>query len=95
MSSVVRTQSGPFLIENAVKSEDLTENNIKNRIIPTESLLPFDSIYPDEKTGFKLFNGLTVNCEKPDGIYKIYKNSVFYGLAEVKQSILKVRIKLC
>ena len=95
MSSLVRTQSGPFLIENAVKSEDLTENNIKNRIIPTESLLPFDSIYPDEKTGFKLFNGLTVNCEKPDGIYKIYKNSVFYGLAEVKQSILKVRIKLC
>ena len=95
MSSLVRTQSGPFLIENAVKSEDLTENNIKNRIIPTESLLPFDSIYPDEKTGFKLFNGLTVNCEKPDGIYKIYKNSVFYGLAEVKQSILKVRIRLC
>ena len=95
MSSLVRTQSGPFLIENAVKSEDLTENNIKNRIIPTESLLPFDSIYHDKKTGFKLFNGLTVNCEKPDGIYKIYKNSVFYGLAEVKQSILKVRIKLC
>lgn len=95
MSSLVRTQSGPFLIENAVKSEDLTENNIKNRIIPTESLLPFDSIKKKKKTGFKLFNGLTVNCEKPDGIYKIYKNSVFYGLAEVKQSILKVRIKLC
>lgn len=95
MSSLVRTQSGPFLIENSVKSEDLTEKEIKNHIIPTESLLPFDSLYPDEKAGFKLFNGLTVNCEKPDGIYKIYKSGDFYGLAEVKQSILKVRIKLC
>lgn len=95
MSSLVRIQSGPFTIENSVKSEDLTEENIKSHIIPTESLLPFDSIYPDEKTGFKLFNGLAVSCDKQDGVYKIYKDGVFYGLAEVKQSILKVRTKLC
>lgn len=95
MSSLIRTQSGAFSIENSVKSEDLTEENFKNHVIPTESLLPFDSIYPDEKTGFKLFNGLAVSCERPDGIYKIYKGGVFYGLAEVKQSILKVRTKLC
>ena len=95
MSSLIRTQSGAFFIENSLKSEDLTEENIKNHIIPTESLLPFESIYPDEKMGFKLFNGLAVSCERPDGIYKIYKDGVFYGLAEVKQSILKVRTKLC
>ncbi len=95
MSSLVRTQSGAFSIENSVKSEILTEDNIKDFIIPTESLLPFGSIYPDEKTGFKLFNGLAVSCEKQDGVYKIYKGNSFYGLAEVKQSILKVRTKLC
>ena len=95
MSSLVRTQSGAFSIENSVKSEDLTEENISNFIIPTESLLPFESIYPNKDTGFKLFNGLAVSCEKQDGIYKIYKDGVFYGLAEVKQSILKVRTKLC
>ena len=95
MCSLIRTQSGAFSIENSVKSEDLTEDNIENYIIPTENLLPFDSIYPDEKTGFKLFNGLAVNCKKQDGVYKIYKDGTFYGLAEVKQSILKVRTKLC
>ncbi|MDE7082302.1 MAG: tRNA pseudouridine(55) synthase TruB [Clostridia bacterium] len=95
MSSLIRTQSGVFSIENSVKSEDLTEENFKDFIIPTESLLPFDSIYPDERTGFKLFNGLAVSCEKQDGVYKIYRDGLFYGLAEVKQSILKVRTKLC
>lgn len=95
MSSLVRTQSGPFIVENAVKSKELTEDNVKDFIIPTESLLPFDSIYPDENQEFKLFNGVAVPCEKQDGIYKLYRRGVFYGLAEVKQSILKVRTKLC
>lgn len=95
MSSLVRTQSGAFTIENSVKSEELSQENIDKYIIPTEKLLPFDSIYPDPKQGFRLFNGIAVSCEKPDGIYKIYKDGLFYGLAEVKQSILRVRTKLC
>ncbi len=95
MSSLTRTRSGLFSIENAVKSEALTAENLTDYIIPTESVLPFDSIYPDEKSAFKLFNGLSVNCERQDGIYKIYKSGLFYGLAEVKHSILKVRTKLC
>ncbi|MDE5667376.1 MAG: tRNA pseudouridine(55) synthase TruB, partial [Clostridia bacterium] len=95
MSSLVRTQSGAFTIENSVKSEELSQENIDKYIIPTEKLLPFDSIYPDQKQGFRLFNGIAVSCEKPDGVYKIYKDGLFYGLAEVKQSILRVRTKLC
>ena len=95
MSSLIRTQSGAFTIENSVKSEELSQDNVDKYIIPTEKLLPFDSIYPDEKQGFRLFNGIAVSCEKPDGIYKIYKDGLFYGLAEVKQSILRVRTKLC
>lgn len=95
MSSLIRTKSGDFSIENSVKTEDLTKENIGKYLIPTESLLPFDGIYPDESQEKKLFNGLSVKCERQDGIYKIYRGGVFYGLAEVKQSLLKVRTKLC
>lgn len=95
MSSLVRTQSGSFCLENSVKTERLTEQNIADYIIPTDSLLPFESIYPSDKEGFKLFNGLGIESNKSDGIYKIYRDGVFYGLAEVKQSFLKVRTKLC
>lgn len=95
MSSLVRTQSGAFNLENAVKTEDLTEENFQQYIIPTETLLPYESIIPTKEEEFKLFNGLAIKCEKPDGVYKIYRQGAFYGLAEVNQSLLRVRTKLC
>ncbi len=95
MSALVRTQSGPFEIENSVSTKELTAENFEKYIIPTETLLPFESIIPDKEQEFKLFNGLAVNCEKPDGLYKIYKDGAFYGIAEVKLTLLKVRKKLC
>lgn len=96
MSSLKRLQSGVFKIENAVKTEKLTAENIEKYIIGTESVLPFQSIIPSEAEDRKLFNGLTVQSNLPDGIYKIFRtDSSFYGLAEVKNKILKVGTKLC
>ncbi len=95
MSALTRTQSGVFTLGNSVCTANLTRENIEKSIIPTESVLSFDSIYPTERQAFKLFNGLSVESDKPDGIYKIYKDGFFYGLAEIKHSILKVRTKLC
>lgn len=95
MSSLIRTQSGVFNIENSVKTEELTAENFQKYIIPTETLLPYESIVPTNDEEFKLFNGLAIKCEKPDGVYKIYRQGVFYGLAEVNQTLLKVRTKLC
>lgn len=95
MSALVRTQSGIFTIKNAVETSALSCENINSFIIPTESVLPYESISLGEKDEFKVFNGLTIPCEKPDGIYKIYRGGAFYGLCEVKQSFLKVRTKLC
>ncbi|MBD5632067.1 MAG: tRNA pseudouridine(55) synthase TruB [Clostridia bacterium] len=96
MSALVRTQSGIFKIDNAVKSKNLTAENIKNFIIPTQDVLPYQSITPCKTDAKKLFNGLSVKCGEPDGIYKIFDtDGSFYGLAEVTQSVLKVRKKLC
>lgn len=95
MSALVRTQSGIFTIKNAVETSALSCENINSFIIPTESVLPYESISLAKKDEFKVFNGLTIPCEKPDGIYKIYRGGAFYGLCEVKQSFLKVRTKLC
>jgi len=96
MSALKRTKSGIFGLENAVGTNILTVDNIKDYIIPTESVLPFESIFPSAQDAKKLFNGLPVSCGNPDGIYKIYSvDGSFYGLAEVNQSVLKVRKKLC
>ncbi len=95
MSSLIRTQSGAFVIENSVQSEKINKDNISDYIIQTESLLPFDSIYPTGNDEKKLFNGLSVQSELADGIYKIFKQECFYGLAEVNNSILRIKTKLC
>lgn len=95
MSALIRTQSGIFTLENAVETSALSDKNIDSFIIPTERVLPYESVSLSETEEFKVFNGLSVPCEKPEGIYKIYRNGVFYGLCEVKQSLLKVRTKLC
>lgn len=96
MSALVRTRSGAFLLKDAVAVSELSAKNIESYVIPTESVLSFDGITPDGAQAKRLFNGLEVGCDKPDGIYKIYTaEGLFYGLAEVRQSKLKVRTKLC
>lgn len=96
MSKLVRTQSGAFSLDKSVKTEILNRSNVQNYIIPTESVLNMDSIFPSAAEAKKLFNGLSVACGLADGIYKIFDaEKIFYGLAEVKKGFLKVVTKLC
>lgn len=96
MSSLIRTKSGCFELKDAVKTDKLSVENIGKYIIPTENVLPYESINPTGNDAKRLFNGLAVECGLSDGIYKIfYTDGSFYGLAEVKRNILKVRTKLC
>lgn len=96
MSTLIRTKSGLFAIENSVYTDNLTSQNVADYIIKTEDVLSFDSIYPSEVEAKKLLNGLAIACNRADGIYKCYDSTgSFYGLAEVKQNVLKVRTKLC
>jgi tRNA pseudouridine55 synthase len=96
MSGLRRTKSGIFDIQNSIKSQELTTENIWQHVIPTESVLPYESFYPLPAEAKRLFNGLSINSNLPDGIYKIYnENNVFYGLATVCGGLLKIRSKLC
>lgn len=96
MSALTRTASGPFKIENSVKSEELTPENIEKFIIPCDSVISYESIRLTEKEAKKVFNGVPLNCGYPDGIFKIYApDGSFYGLAEADGGVLKVRTKLC
>jgi hypothetical protein len=43
----------------------------------------------------KIFNGLAVETGEQDGLYKLYKNEEFYGLAMVENGKAKAKTKLC
>ena len=99
MSALERTQSGCFTLPNAVdfdffeKDPDLTE--LEKYLIRTQDVLPFADLLLTDKNAQKLFNGQRVAVKNADGLYKIYKDGSFYGVAEVKNGLAKAEIKLC
>lgn len=99
MSALNRTQSGCFTLPEAVDFEILQQDpsieELEKYLIPTQNVLPFDDLWLSEKDSQKLFNGQRVAVEKADGLYKIYKDDSFYGVAEVKDGLAKAELKLC
>lgn len=93
MSALTRTKSGIFCIENAVSPDDLTEENIEEYIIPTESVLNLPKIYLSEND--RLFTGIQTKTEAKDGEYILYRGDTFYGMATVKDGTFFSVVKLC
>jgi len=99
MCSLLRTQSGVFTLEKAIPfsllEQDPPLEELEKYLIPTENVLPFDSLPLTEKQETKLYNGQRVAVENSDGLYKIYKGGSFYGIAEVSNGLAKAKTKLC
>ena len=99
MSALKRTKSGVFELENAIPfsllQEDLPVEELEKYLIPTESVLPFPDLVITAKNPERIFNGMEVEADGADGLYKLYKEEKFYGIAEVKNGFAKAKTKLC
>ena len=101
MSALRRVESGVFNLQNAIPyewilREDITPEELEEKILPTDSVLPFAALQVDDLLCEKLLFGQTVRVNATDGLYKFYaKNGEFYGLAEVKDGKVKLTTKLC
>ena len=99
MSALRRTQSGIFTLQNAIPFSVLEQDppleELQKYLIPTEDVLAYEKLELTEKQEIKLYNGQRVAVDCPDGLYKIYQNSVFYGIGEVENGLAKAKTKLC
>ena len=100
MSSLRRTQSGVFTLENAIPfsvlEQDPTPAELEEYLIPTESVLPYPTLTLFGKGWQKIFNGVAVKADAQDGLYLFYQDDgSFYGIAEVKNGLAKLKTKLC
>ena len=99
MSALNRTQSGVFTKESAIPfsllEQDLPTQELEQYLIPTESVLPFETLRTAVADEEKLLRGLSVEIGQTDGLYKLYANGEFYGIAEVVQGYAKAKTKLC
>lgn len=87
-----RTASGPFTEEGAVSPDLLTADNWEKFLIPTDRVLALPAI---DCTDARLYNGLAVPTDAPNGQYKLYNGGTFYGLARAAGGFLKTEKKLC
>ncbi|MBQ8309024.1 MAG: tRNA pseudouridine(55) synthase TruB [Clostridia bacterium] len=99
MSSLRRTKSGVFEIGESIPFSVLEEDppleELEKYLIPTERVLPFPKLALTGKNAERIFHGLAVETDEKDGLYKIYQNDLFYGIAEVAQGKAKAKTKLC
>lgn len=91
MKSLKRLQVGEFKIEDSVNSNDLEEKNIKSNIISIEEIFKkCDSIRLNDGKIKMLLNGVKLQQENDNGIYKIYNmEDKFIGIGQVKDKLLK------
>ena len=92
MSYLCRTASGVFTCETSVPFDSLTAENIRDYIIPTDSVLPFPVL---ENADERIFHGVGVQTVCADGLYKLYRGNEFYGIARVADGVARSEKKLC
>lgn len=92
MSYLCRTASGVFTQATSVPFASLTAENIRDYIIPTDSVLPFPVL---ENADERIFRGVGVRADCADGLYKLYREHEFYGIARVADGVARAEKKLC
>ncbi len=97
MSSLRRTASGNFRIENSYKPEELKtmdENELMKCLIKTENLFAYKKIYLSQKQSDRMKNGVFVSHpEISDGnIYSVYDNDGnFFAIAQCIDGRLRIK----
>ena len=92
MTSLIRSASGIFRIENSIGVEDLKNAEDKSEfLIAPDSVLNYPKISLTEIQAKRLFNGLYDEYDFPDGTYSVYEPNGFYGVGEVSGGKIKVK----
>ena len=94
MKELKRTKVGDFNIEQAITLGQLQEKENIKIITIEEMFKDKEEIILEDSKIILLLNGVKMNMEKPNGIYRIYnKQNKFIGLGIVQNKILKIDIR--
>ena len=92
MTELVRTKVGSFDILDCYEIEQINKDNIENQLIKIDKILDYPIIELSEIERKKLLNGLILDLELADGIYKL--NNEFDTQALVKIKDFKAKMFL-
>ena len=93
MTALVRTRCGVFDIDNSVKLEELTEDNLNEKITTLDVALKdvpsFEIV--NKKDYAKIINGVAIAASGEDGQVVVVYNNEILGLGEISSGLLKIK----
>lgn len=92
MLSIQRTKCGDFSIDASYTLDDV--KNGKFQIISLDSIFDYSSINLSLSQKEKLLNGVLISFDASDGLYKTYSNDEFLGVTEIKDNLMKFKLRL-
>ncbi|MBR6034129.1 MAG: tRNA pseudouridine(55) synthase TruB [Clostridia bacterium] len=88
MKELIRTRVDEFIIDDSVTLEKLEAGDFN--IVTIEDIFKTaHSINLEQKELSAFLNGVLINNDKLDGVYRIYNNDKFIGLGVIKNKLLK------
>ena len=95
MTALERTRSGIFNKENSITLEQLSAcSDIEKLLIPPEKTVDFPEIRLSAEETETVYNGKDFYITYPDGIYRVFTPTEFYGIGEIQSGKLKVKAYL-
>ena len=94
MTSLTRTSIDNFNLNFCYKIEDLSSENILNKIIPINEVLDYPILDIDNALKTKILNGQIIDCIQPDGLYKLNENNLTQAIVKVEKNKAKMSIYL-
>lgn len=93
MTSLTRTKSGFFKIENSVGIDEfISDDDPTKYIIKPQDVLDFDTVVLSQVQAKRLIDGLYDEYALKDGLYKVFNGEEFWGVGEVRSNILKMKV---
>lgn len=92
MSSLIRSKSGIFEIENSITIEQLKScEKIESLLTPSDSVVSFEKLVLTNETATKILNGVYEDIGVLDGTYRVYNGEEFWGVGVAEKGKLKIK----
>lgn len=92
MSALNRTSAGVFNYENGVTVDDLKDcEDLQKFLIAPDTVINFEKLVLTNEQATKILNGVYEDYGFKDGIYRVYNESVFWGVGVAEGGSVRIK----
>lgn len=92
MSSLERTSSGIFNLNNGVSVEEFKAcSDPEKYVLPADCAVSFEKLELSDDKAQKILNGVFENYGYCDGVYRVYNGENFWGIGEAENGVLRIK----